>query len=50
MARHRSRKEGSRMIDLLLDNLWWPFLGGVLLGAICAGAGWAIGKLRGRST
>lgn len=40
----------NRILDHLLDNLWWPFLGGVLIGAACAGLGWALGKLRGRST
>lgn len=37
-------------MDLLLDSLWWPFVGGVLIGAVCVAASWALGKLRGRRT
>lgn len=37
-----------RFLDNLLDNLWWPFLGGVLIGATCAGLGWLADKAQGR--
>ena len=38
------------ILDALLDNLWWPFIGGALIGAICAGTGWALNRMRGRSS
>lgn len=40
----------ARLIDALLNNLWWPFLGGVLIGAVCVAASWLLGKARGRRT
>ena len=29
----------SEFLKAALTNLWWPFIGGVLIGAICAGIG-----------
>jgi len=37
------------MTDLLkaaLTNLWWPFIGGVLIGATCAAISWAAHRRR----
>lgn len=39
----------NRLADLLLDNLWWPFIGGVLIGAACVATAWLLGKF-GRRT
>ena len=38
------------MIDLLLDNALWPFLGGALIASTLLAACWLLGKLRGRRT
>lgn len=37
-------------MDRLLDNLWWPFAGGVLIGGVCVAVAWLLGKLRGGRT
>lgn len=40
------------MIDLLRylgSNLWWPFIGGVILGAVCVAGSRLLGRI-GRRT
>lgn len=40
----------NRILDALLDNACWPFLGGALIGGACLAASWLLGKTRGRRT